>query len=46
MIASMDRGRGVDSRRATIGSLLEGVDASGGEMPMLVDGDFLHSTDI
>lgn len=45
MIASMDRGRGVDSRRATIGSLLEGVGDIGGETPMLVDGDFWHGAD-
>lgn len=46
LIVSNHGGRAIDSRRATIESLPEVVDAIGGRIPVLVDGGFRRGTDI
>ncbi len=46
LIVSNHGGRVIDSRRATIDSLPEVVDAIGGRIPVLVDGGFRRGTDI
>ncbi len=46
LIVSNHGGRAIDSRRATIDSLPEVVDAIGGRIPVLVDGGFRRGTDI
>ncbi len=46
LIVSNHGGRAIESRRATIDSLPEVVDAIGGRVPVLVDGGFRRGTDI
>ncbi|MGI9259118.1 MAG: alpha-hydroxy acid oxidase, partial [Gammaproteobacteria bacterium] len=46
LIVSNHGGRAIDSRRATIDSLPEVVDAVDGRIPVLVDGGFRRGTDI
>ena len=46
LIVSNHGGRAIDSRRATIDSLPEVVDAISGRMPVLVDGGFRRGTDL
>ncbi len=46
LIVSNHGGRAIDSRRATIDSLPEVVNAIGGRIPVLVDGGFRRGTDI
>jgi isopentenyl diphosphate isomerase/L-lactate dehydrogenase-like FMN-dependent dehydrogenase len=46
LIVSNHGGRAIDSRRATIDSLPEVVEAIGGRIPVLVDGGFRRGTDV
>ena len=46
LIVSNHGGRAIDSRRATIDSLPEVVQAIGGRIPVLVDGGFRRGTDV
>jgi len=46
LVVSNHGGRAIDSRRATIDSLPEVVDAIDGRIPVLVDGGFRRGTDI
>jgi isopentenyl diphosphate isomerase/L-lactate dehydrogenase-like FMN-dependent dehydrogenase len=46
LIVSNHGGRAIDSRRATISSLPEVVEAIGGRIPVLVDGGFRRGTDV
>ena len=46
LIVSNHGGRAIDSRRATIDSLPEVVEAIRGQIPVLVDGGFRRGTDV
>lgn len=46
LVVSNHGGRSIDSRRATIDSLPEVVDAVNGSIPVLVDGGFRRGTDV
>ncbi len=46
LIVSNHGGRAIDSRRATIDSLPEVVEAIGGRIPVLVDSGFRRGTDV